>query len=172
MKKVSYFVFFFQFLYLILFFNSCVSFNFDTLKDQKAKGVIFQAPSHSYEKTIKTGMDASWENKENNNTLSFFSNCSFATRVITLKQFQKELLAGLKTFHMMSQKETRHQGQKAYYSHLSQFNVKEQAMKMELFLFKKEKCFYVLNFLRPVLKKGHSDQIQVFENFIREFRAP
>ena len=43
---------------------------------------------------------------------------------------------------------------------------------MEIFFFKKEDCFYVLSFLIPTLKGRGSNQVPVFKNFIKEFRAP
>ena len=87
-----------QLLCVVFFFNSCVSFNFDSLKDQAAQGVVFQAPAAPYKEMVTEGMDVSWENPKNDNTLSFFSNCSFANQFISLEQFQKELLDGLKAF--------------------------------------------------------------------------
>lgn len=155
-----------------LFFSSCVSFNFDSLKDQPAQGVVFKAPSPPYKRAVKKGMDASWENQKNNNTLSFFSNCSPATQFTFLEQFQKELLDGLKTFRLIDKKETSHQTQKAYYLYLNQFKVKRKTVSLNLFLFKKANCFYVLSFLTSSLGKHIANQTQVFKNFIREFRAP
>lgn len=157
---------------VVLLFSSCVSFNFDSLKDQAAQGVFFQAPSAPYKEQIKEGMDASWENSKNNNILSFFSNCSFANQFTSLEQFQKELLSGLKDFRLVNQKKTSHQDQQAYHLYLNQLRMKKQNMSMEIFLFKKADCFYVLSFLLPNLQGSGSSQIQVFKNFIREFRAP
>ena len=157
---------------IVFFFSSCVSFNFDSLKDKTAKGVVFQAPSAPYKEMIKEGMDFSWENPKNDNTLSFFSNCSFASQFVSLEQFQKELLEGLKSFRLIDQKQTVHQAQKAHHLYLSQFGSKKQTIDMEIFLFKKEDCFYVLSFLGSHLSKHESHQIQVFKKFIREFRAP
>ena len=161
-----------QLLCVVFFFNSCVSFNFDSLKDQTAQGVVFQAPSAPYKEMVKEGMDVSWENPKNNNTLSFFSNCSFAHQFISLKQFQKELLDGLKSFRLINQKQTIHQDQKAYHLYLSQLELKNQTIGMEIFLFKKEDCFYVLSFLASTVSGRGSRQVQIFKNFIREFRAP
>ena len=156
----------------ILFFSSCVSFNFDSLKDQTAQGVVFQAPSAPYKQTVKEGMDVAWENQKNNDTLSFFSNCSPATQFTSLKQFQKELLHGLKTFQLFNKKEVSHQNQEAYYLYLNQFKNKKKSARLDLFLFKKANCFYVLSFLMSTLKKYTTNRTQVFKNFIREFRAP
>ncbi len=156
----------------IIFFSSCISFNLDSLKDKKAKGIVFQPPPEPYQKVEKEEMDMAWENPENNSTLSFFSNCSRVTRFVPLKQFQKELLDGLKTFQVRSQKETEHQDQKAVYLLLSESGSGSQIMSMEIFLFKKEKCFYVLSFLKPLLKEYNIDQVSVFENFVKGFHAP
>ena len=156
----------------IIFFSSCISFNFDSLKDKRAKGIVFQPPPEPYKRVEKEEMDMVWENPENKSTLSFFSNCSRVTRFVPLKQFQKELLDGLKTFQVRSQVETEHQDQKAVYLLLSESGSRSQIMNMEIFLFKKEKCFYVLSFLKPLLKEHNIDQVSVFENFIKGFHAP
>ncbi len=163
---------FLQLFFVVVFFGSCVSFNFDSLKDKTAKGVVFQAPPAPYKETVKEGMDFSWENPKNDDTLSFFSNCSFANQFVSLESFQKELLDGLNSFRLIDQNQTVHQGQKAYHLYLSQSGLKKQTIGMEIFLFKKEDCFYVLSFLKSHLSKPESHQVQVFKKFIREFRAP
>ena len=160
-------------LFCIFFFNSCISISFDSLKDQKAKGIIFQEPIKPYKKTIKTGMDFAWENSENGHILSFFSNCSSADRFTSLKQFRKELLDGLKSFHVLDEKEVYHQAQKAYRLKLTQISSIQKEMMMYLFLFKKGDCFYSLNFFIPSAEKNITNHQQsVFEDFIKGFRAP
>lgn len=156
----------------IIFFSSCISFNFDSLKDKRAKNVTFQPPHESYKKVEKEGMDRAWENPENSNTLSFFSNCSRVTRFMPLKQFKKELINGLDAFQIQNQIETEHQGQKAFHLLLDESGSESQTMVMEIFLFKKGNCFYVLSFLKSLVKDSSTDQAPIFENFIKGFRAP
>ena len=156
----------------VLFFNSCVSFSFDSLKDKRAKDVTFQSPPASYKEVKKEGMDRAWESVEDRSTLSFFSNCSGVVRFTPLTQFQKELLGDLKTFQLQNQIEVKHQGQKAFHSLMSELDAGSQTMNMELFVFKKDNCFYVLSFLKSLMKEDNTDQKQVFENFIKGFHAP
>ena len=163
-------------LFFIVLCSSCISFNLNSLKDVAAEGVTFQPPPAPYKKVVKKGMDASWENPEEGSTVSFFSNCSSASQFTSLEQFQKELLDGLRAFHVLDKKETLHQNQKAYYLKLSQFknksSEKKETVNMELFLFKKANCFYALSFLLFVVDKSASNQTQVFKNFIQGFLAP
>ncbi|MDE0119971.1 MAG: hypothetical protein OXM55_08210 [Bdellovibrionales bacterium] len=184
--------------FCIFFFSACVSISFDSLKDQKAKRVVFKEPVKPYEKTVKKGMDFAWENSENGDILSFFSNCSSTDRFTALKQFRKELLDGLKSFHVLDEKEVYHQDQKAYRLNLAQISSIPQAMNINLFIFKKGDCFYALNFLYqagqeftnselrspsktqdsnkisiiPSLEKSAINHQSVFEDFIKGFRAP
>ena len=158
--------------FVVFWFSSCVSFNFDSLKDKKAHGVTFKEPMAPYKKIAKKGMDFSWENPDSGHTLSFFSNCSSADHFTSLKQFRKDLLGGLKSFRILDESEVRHQGQKAYRLHLVQQSSLQKAMSMRLFIFKKAECFYTLSFLMPSSGKDTIDHQSVFENFIKEFRAP
>ena len=159
-------------LFFGFYFSSCVSFNFDSLKDKKARGVTFKAPMKPYKKIVKKGMDFAWENPESGHTLSFFSNCSSTDHFTSLKQFRKDLLDGLKSFHILDEREMRHQGQKAYLLRLIQKSSLLKVMSMSLFLFKKVDCFYTISFLMFSSGKNTTDHQSVFENFIKEFRAP
>ena len=156
----------------LLFFSSCVSFSFDSLKDQRAKGVTFKAPSELYKKAVKEGMDAAWVHSKNNNTLSFFSNCSSATRFIALKHFQEDLVSDLKGFQILNQEETTHQGQKARRLKLSKVHSSKEKTNIDIFLFKKKNCFYVISFLVLSAEDSDSGEIKIFEDFISEFQAP
>ncbi len=147
-------------LFCIFFLSACVSISFDSLKDQKAKGVVFKEPVKPYEKTVKKGMDFAWENLENGQLLSFFSNCSSTDRFTSLKQFRKELLDGLKSFHILDEKEVYHQDQKAYRLNLTQIPAVPKAMSMYLFLFKKGDCFYALNFLYRAGQEGANSELR------------
>jgi len=159
---------FIKILLFVFIFNSCISIDLDALRDKQAKGVVYLPPPSPYENIKKEGMDVSWENPTNKSVLSFFSNCSVASRFITLKQFQKELLEGLKGFEVLSQKETSHQEAKAHSLYLE--NLVGKAIYMKLLIFKTEKCFYTLSFL--ALDKKHILEERVFDNFIKGFRVP
>lgn len=156
----------------LLFFSSCISFSFDSLKDQRAKGVTFKAPPELYKKAVKGGMDAVWVHSNNNDTLSFFSNCSSANRFTSLKDFQEDLLSDLKDFRIVNHKKTTHQGQKAHHLKLSKTYSSEEKTSIDIFFFKKNNCFYVISFLVPSAKSDDSSKMSVFEGFISEFRAP
>ena len=165
-------------------FNSCISVDLSSLKDQTAREVVFQPPPPPYKKVSKKGMDLYWEHPAEGASLSFFSNCSDSAPFTPLARFQKELLAELKTFRVTGVEQTQHQNQKAVRLQLKQLRPK--ILNMDLFLFRKEKCFYALNFLMPagsssrarphIQPRAPSPSAQrpreVFSNFIREFRAP
>ena len=189
---------FFCFVYFFIFgffCVSCVSLNFKLPKDQKAKGVLFQPPPAPYKKVLKEGMDSAYENSQNKNVVAFFSNCSAVTPWTSLSAFQKDLLDSLPSFQVQTQTETTHQDQKAFKLYLNQtgyvkgaalsasrsghkdlehkpfnkLNQPAQKVKsMSLFLFKKDKCFYALS----LVSASMGEDVQVFKNFIKEFKAP
>ena len=156
----------------LLLLSSCISFSLDSFKDQRAKGITFKAPPELYKKAVKEGMDAAWINSKNNNTLSFFSNCSPAIRFSSLKYVQKNLLSDLKGFQILNQKETTHQGEKARYLKLSKVHSPKEKTNINIFFFKKKNCFYVLSFLVLSAENSDSSEIKIFEDFISEFQAP
>ena len=160
--------------FFVFLLNSCISFDFDSLKDQKARGVIFQAPPPPYKQVTKKGMDFAWEHPKTGNTLSFFSNCSSAVEFTSLKPLKKDLLDGLKGFHLLSQSAGSHQGLPARRLFLKQkARSLRQKMSVTVFLFKKENCFYTVSFLAVLSSKAYiPDRQKVFEDFVREFRAP
>ncbi len=158
--------------FLFLIYSSCISFDLNMLKDHSAEGVTFKAPPKPYKKIPQKGMDASWQDQAGGNILSFFSNCSSATPFTSLEEFQKDFLGDLKNFRVIYKNQTHHQNQKANYLKLKSLKPPDSKTSMELFLFKKEKCFYALVFLTTNPQKNISDQTPVFKNFLQEFRAP
>ncbi len=166
-------LFLLKMLFLAFCFTSCISFDFGSLTDQTASGVVFQPPPEPYKKVIKKGMDLAWENPKTGDTLSFFSNCSTAVEFSSVTDFQKELLDGLKKFRVSSQRSGLHQGLTARFVSLKRFFSSPEKMNMHLFLFKKENCFYTVSFLTvSSAKADFPNRQKVFETFIREFRAP
>ena len=147
-----------------------MSVNLDSLKDQKAKGVVFKEPPSEYKKKSQKGLDVLWENPTDKSSLSFFSNCSEAHQFTSLGQFQSEILEGLRAFRIIRREQKIHQGQLAH--QISLVKTKKQKISLQLFLFKKEKCFYTLSFLIPETKTITLKQQQIFKDFIREFRGP
>ena len=155
-----------------VFFSSCISINLDSIKDKPAKGVVFQAPPAPYKLVPQKKMDARWENPADRTALSFFSNCSAVADYTSLKKFQQEILTGLPTFYVTYKKKTSHQNQEAYYLQLkSRRAFKKQKKTMELFLFKKDKCFYALSFLSPQYR-GRVKKSPDFKVFVQRFSAP
>ena len=134
--------------------------------------MVFIPPPPPYKKWAKKGVDAFWKAPKNGSILSFFSNCSSTAPFASLEQFQKDILEDLKRFRVIYRDKTQHQGQKARYLKLSQLGAENLKITVELFLFKKESCFYALSFLSHGTKNPLSFKTLVFKNFIQEFRAP
>ncbi len=155
----------------VLLFGSCVSFRINSLRDRKAEKVEFTPPPLPYKKAQHTNLDALWENAKNKSSLSFFSNCSSSLPFTSLKDLQENILSDLRSFYIFNREKKTHQGQPARYLKLTELNPKKRKKQIELFLFKKGSCFYVLNFIFPKQAKATVDKT-IFNNFINAFRVP
>jgi len=174
LKKGSFLTFFVNFILLSLFLilSSCISFDLDSFKDQKAENVRFTPPLSPYQPVFKKGMDASWYNQKNKHSISFFSNCVPYDKWNSLHQFQKEILSELKNFHIFKTKKTIHQKMTAHHLWLKTLSAKNStsSQNMELFLFQNKNCFYVLISLTKMETKNMTST-QEFQNFIQGFKA-
>ena len=164
-------VLFVKFILLILFFllSSCISVDLDSFKDQAAKNVRFTPPPSPYKSVSKKGMDASWHNTENNSSISFFSNCFPHESWTPLSQFQQEILSELKSFRIIKTKKTTHKNEKAHHLWLKNSHRQNSTSQqyMQLLLFKKSNCFYVLASLTRGPKQKKNEQ--TFQDFIQGF---
>ena len=142
-------------------------------KSTSAKGVTFQAPPKPYKRTHKKNWDVFWNHPKNQNSISFFSNCSNSVAFTSLPQLKQELLNDLKNFTVILKKKQNHQLQPAYYLQIKEMTKTSTQKKlyMEMFIFKKQTCFYVLNLLVPN-SKFITKARTTFRQFIQEFRAP
>ena len=154
---------------VFFFFNSCISFNWDSLKDQPAKNTQFKAPPPPYTPMPKKGMDAFWHNLENSGSISFFSNCFKHTEWTPLTQFQKEVLSELKGFRILKTEKTKYQNKPAHHLWLQSTPVRSlPRQQMELVLFKENNCFYVLVSL--IAGKNNQFHKETFKNFVQGFQ--
>ena len=160
---------------LLVFFGlnaSCISIDLDWIKDQKAKGVVFQAPNPPYQKIETNTADKAWQNPKNGNTISFISNCSYSNQLMPLKNIQTQILSDLNNFHIVSEHTTSHQNQKALSWIMKNKHKKTnklQTIKTKMLLFKKQDCFYAISF---VSSPPHTESSHIFDNFIKGFKAP
>ena len=147
-----------------------MSFRFNALKDHNSKKVSFQHPLSPWEKKKKEGWEAVWQNPKNQSLISYFSSCSSSTPFTSLKDFQQDFLSGLKSVRLLKKKKILYQKQKARRLSLKNFGSQKKQHHMEILLFKKEKCFYVLSLLVPS-HKVLLEEIKTFNQFIEEFKV-
>lgn len=159
-------------LFCLCVLNACSTMQFLMSNKQKpAKGVVFKAPPGPYKKTNKKNWDAFWENPQNQNGLGFFSNCSADIAFSSSIQLEKELLSDLKQFQVVSKKTQSHNTHPARHLLLKGQGPNNNSINIEFFVFKKQKCFYVINLL-VVSQKDKIKAQKVFNQFIQDFKAP
>ena len=144
-------------------------------KSTRARGVIYQAPSSPYQYVKKKSWDAFWSHPQYKHSIAFFSNCSRSVTLTDLVQLKKEILGDLKNFKVTYKKKQWHNKEPAYYLKLVESKKATSSTKkltMELFIFKKRTCFYVLNLLASANASGTDQARKVFQEFIKEFRVP
>ena len=155
--------------------NSCVWLKFSFNKTKSARGVHFTPPPAPYHTVHKQNWDVFWVHPKNQNVISFFSNCSPTVAFTSLWQLKKELLNDLKNFTVKLKQKQNHQKQTAYYLKLKENPTRHTApantLSMEMLIFKKQNCFYVLSLLinkKKTLPQAH----KIFQQFIKGFQAP
>lgn len=153
-------------LFLFFFLCSCVFVRWDYFKDQKATNIRFQPPPGGYVPVSKKEMDASWRHPEQGHTISFFSTCLKHEPQTTLTQFEREILRDFKGFKKVQTLSVSHQGLPARRLYLKNGASQKKLQQMELLLFKKDDCFYVLIFLQ---QGGDSLTLKDFEGFVEGF---
>ncbi len=147
-----------------------MAFRFNALKDHNSEKVSFQQLSSPWEKKKKEGWEAVWQNPNNQSLISYFSSCSSSIPFTSLKDFQQDFLSGLKSVRLLKQKKIFYQKQKAHRLSLRNSGSHKQQHRMEILLFKKEQCFYVLSFLAHSHKALLKD-VKIFNQFIKGFKV-
>ncbi len=159
-------------LFCLCVLNACSTMRFLISNKQKpAVGVVFKAPPLPYKKKHKKNWDALWENPQNQNRLGFFSNCSADIAFSSPIQLEKELLSDLKQLQVVSKKNQSLRGYPARHLLLKGQGPNKNSINIEFFVFKKQKCFYVINLLVVTLKDKTKAQ-KIFNQFIQGFKAP
>ncbi len=166
-------IYFLQIFFILCIASSCTPLRFIFSKSTSAKGVIFQAPPKPYQRIDKKNWDVFWNHPKNQNSISFFSNCSNSVAFTSLSQLKQEILNDLKNFVVVLKKKQNHQSQPAYYLQIKETNhaSAQKKLYMEMLIFKKQICFYVLNLLVQD-SESMTKARTIFRQFIQEFRAP
>ena len=156
-------------LFLFFFLCSCVFVRWDYFKDQKATNIRFQPPPAGYVPVSKKEMDAAWQHPATGSTISFFSTCLKHEPQTTLPQFEKEILSDFKEFKTNRALSVSHQGLVARRLHLKSLLSQKEHQQMELLLFKKADCFYVLVFFQAGGQAPFA--LKDFESFVAGFEV-
>ena len=147
----------------------CVTVNLGGPKGGKrASGVTFIAPPAPFEKDGRDDVDAAWKNGRNGNVISYLSDCKDPSDP-TLDTIISGVLSGLNDLHFESQRDLTFGGRGARRS-LATGKVDGVPTKIDLLVFKRNQCIYVLNYIGVLPAFG--ENTREFERFLAEFRAP
>ena len=164
---------------------SCISVSLKSIKDKPAQGVRYTPPPSPYKLIEGDGendmssntnrADATWVNASNGNKISFYSNCSLSAHVNSLEQLEKDLLEDNSQDIKTKDRARVHQGMPARFLQMEVQNSKGNIYLVEMFFFKKRKCFYVLNWLAPKKEGAEIKSLEPnieFSQFIKGFKVP
>lgn len=154
----------------VLLFTStaCVTVNVGNRDAQKADGVRFKQPDSSFEEYDDKSVDRAWRNRTNGNTISFYSECGDPGDP-PLDQVVNGVLSGLNRIKIEISETTEIQGREARHV-LASGHVDGVATRIELNVFKRNQCLYILSYV-GVDQKFDENRTN-FAKFVKEFRAP
>lgn len=149
--------------------TACVSIDLSENEIQKATNVRFQAPNSKVFKSISSeNIDHGWRNNKNGNTITFISDCGNPYDP-SLESIEAGIVSGLQDLKRISTEKPMYNS-RASRNSVYTGNVDGIASKVELIVFKKNNCIYVLSYL--AVDKYFAENHQDFKNFTEGFRTP
>jgi len=154
---------------LVLFTASaCISLNLTPQKGERSKGVQFTPPSAPYISLSTTHADLAWQNKQNGNSISYFSTCNDPADP-SLEIISNELFADMRDLNVI-RRDTRLFNAREALDIEVEGKVEGVPTKVRALIFKKNGCIYTLTLvgLPPVFEEDRGR----FDGFLRSFQAP
>jgi hypothetical protein len=159
-------------LFLVVFLGilgiSCVSVSIKQPKYSKAKEVQFSPPEKPFTKTSALHVDHAWSHPTTGSIISFVSECSEQSdpslEVVSQNLFQslKERKILFSKYHSFNERMAIHQA--------AQGKVDGVDTRLEVVVFKKDHCLYILNFVSS--PEAYSKDNNQFKTFVSGFRVP
>jgi len=158
----------FIFAFIAMLQTHCVSVSLESKAPQKSRDVRYQSPPSAFQKFDASQVDAAWKNNATGGIISFVSECS-SQNDLRLESLRNEVLQGLNEEKITKEQTTTYSGREALRSSLSG-TVDGVASALELLIFKKDGCTYILNLVST--PKTLSTDLPHFEAFLQGFKAP
>lgn len=160
-------------LLLILLFSflslaSCIHFKIGDSEPQKALDISFKDPSSPFKPTENIDTDRAWQSKNTGNMIAIISNCSKNSDKPLGLAYQ-EIAKGFDRLEADKQQSLFFNGREALRGSF-QGTIDGIEVSMETLQFNKNQCFYQLTY--SGVTKNFKNELQNFEQFIQEFKAP
>lgn len=161
------------YLSLILFFlifplTSCISFKLGDSEPQKALDISFKEPSSPFVPTKNSDADQAWQSKSTGNIIAIISNCSKNSDK-SLSIAYHEIAKGFDRLDSDKQESIFFNGREALRGSF-QGTIDGIAVSMETLQYNKNQCFYQLTY--SGISQNFKNELQHFEQFMKEFKAP
>jgi hypothetical protein len=157
-------------IFLIPYFllqSGCVSVEVEEPKAEKAENIKFINPK-GYENYDNSPLDQAWKNNINGNSISFLSECGNANDP-SLEKIREGIISNLGSTKIVSENSLMFNGRNALNSTVAS-SIDGVDTKLEILIFKKNSCIYVITYV--ALAPSFEEDFDIFQTFLREFKAP
>ena len=148
--------------------TACVSVNIAPKSGERSKGVDFRSPGSPFATLKDTRADGAWQNRENGNSISYFSTCHDPADP-SLETVSRELFAELRDLKVLRQEQPSFNGREALDIEV-EGKVEGVPTRIHALIFKKNDCTYTLSHIG--LPRGFESDRKRFEDFLGSFQAP
>lgn len=155
-------------LFLTFSLSRCIHFKIGDSEPQKALDIAFKNPPSPFIPTENIDADRVWQSKSSGNMIAIISNCSKNSDKPLYLAYQ-EIAKGFDRLESDKQESLFFNGREALRGSF-QGTIDGIAVSMETLLFNKNQCFYQLTY--SGVTQNFKNELQHFEQFIKEFRAP
>ncbi len=152
---------------LVLLLAGCVSLSLPKTTDTKSTDAAFTPPQNPFIEISQDHLDRAWRNPKNGNTISYYSECP-EDGGPSLENIQRGLVQSVNGGRILARDRIKISGEDALKA-VVQGTFEGVASRIEMVLFKKENCNYILTYIGVVdhFKTNHP----AFEAFVKSFEV-
>lgn len=151
-----------------LFLTNCVTVNLGKDKAEKASSVEFKPPGVPFVEMESPIADAAWEDTKTGSSIAYLSECDEKSEPV-LEYIAQGYFQNVKDGKIVSQETFKYNEREALQF---VFSGRHEGIptQTKLVIFRKNSCTYTLSYLS--LSKTYAKNISIFDEFIKEFKAP
>jgi hypothetical protein len=156
-------------IFLSFVLSSCVSVKLGNSDETKrATGVEYREPKSPFAREDQSGVDASWKNQRNGNSIAFLSDCKDPSDP-PLDNIVQGVIVGLSDLNVESKETVTVQSREGRRV-LASGKVDGVPSLIDLLVFKRNTCIYILTYVG--VKSAFNENRGEFNKFLESFRAP